>query len=242
MEQRECLIRCQDAGLGYDNKALIEHFNFQVYAGDYVCVVGENGSGKSTLLKTLLGLVKPVSGEVELAEVIRSGAIGYLPQQTQIQRQFPASVMEVVLSGFLNRSHRSPFFSREEKRLAMKNLEKLEIGDLAKQCYGTLSGGQQQRVLLARALSAARDILVLDEPVTGLDPMASAALYQNLRKLHKEGMAVVMVTHDIRSAVVEAEHILHMNEGEYFYGTVAEYMDSEFSDIFSGNAFGRRIE
>lgn len=117
--------------------------------------------------------------------------------------------------------------------MALKNLKKLEIGELARQCYGKLSGGQQQRVLLARALCAARDILVLDEPVTGLDPVASAALYENLRKLHGEGMAIVMVTHDIRSAVAEADYILHMNEGEYFYGTVAEYMDSDFSDIFS---------
>lgn len=235
MKQRKCLIRCQDAGLGYDNKALLEHFNFCVYTGDYVCVVGENGSGKSTLLKTLLGLVKPVSGEVWLSEGIRHGSIGYLPQQTQAQRQFPASVMEVVLSGFLNRSLKSPFFHRDEKEQALQNLEKLEIADLARQCYGKLSGGQQQRVLLARALCAARDILVLDEPVTGLDPLAAEALYRNLRKLHEEGMAVVMVTHDIRSAVLEAEHILHMNEGEYFYGSVAEYMDSEVSDIFSGS-------
>ena len=224
MEQRECLIRCRDAGLGYDNKALIEHFDFQVYKGDYVCIVGENGSGKSTLLKTLLGLIKPVSGEVALAAAVQNGAIGYLPQQTQVQRQFPASVFEVVLSGFLNRSRRSPFFHKEEKRAALKNLSRLGIADLAKQCYGKLSGGQQQRVLLARALCAAGDILVLDEPVTGLDPMAAGTLYENLRKLHKEGMAVVMVTHDLRSAVSEAEHILHMNEGEYFYGSVEEYL------------------
>ena len=136
MEQRECLIRCQDAGLGYENKALIEHFNFQVYMGDYICVVGENGSGKSTLLKTLLGLVKPVSGEIEVAETVLNGAIGYLPQQTQNQRQFPASVMEVVLSGFLNRSRKTPFFHKEEKRMALKNLKKLEIGELARQCSG----------------------------------------------------------------------------------------------------------
>lgn len=231
MEQRECLIHCRDAGLGYENKALIEHFDFQVYSGDYVCIVGENGSGKSTLLKTLLGLIKPVSGEVILAQSIRNGAVGYLPQQTQVQRQFPASVMEVVLSGFLNRSHKSPFFHREEKRAALKNLKRLDIADLARQCYGKLSGGQQQRVLLARALCAAGEILVLDEPVTGLDPMAAAALYENLRKLHKEGMAIVMVTHDIRSAVTEAEHILHMNEGEYFYGLTEEYMNSEYSAI-----------
>ena len=238
MEQRECLIRCRDAGLGYDNKALIEHFDFQVYQGDYVCIVGENGSGKSTLLKTLLGLIKPVSGEVALAAAVQNGAIGYLPQQTQVQRQFPASVFEVVLSGFLNRSRRSPFFHKEEKRAALKNLSRLGIADLAKQCYGKLSGGQQQRVLLARALCAAGDILVLDEPVTGLDPMAAGTLYENLRKLHKEGMAVVMVTHDLRSAVSEAEHILHMNEGEYFYGSVEEYLQSDYAVIYGRKCGG----
>ena len=238
MEQRECLIRCRDAGLGYDNKALIEHFDFQVYKGDYVCIVGENGSGKSTLLKTLLGLIKPVSGEVALAAAVQNGAIGYLPQQTQVQRQFPASVFEVVLSGFLNRSRRSPFFHKEEKRAALKNLSRLGIADLAKQCYGKLSGGQQQRVLLARALRAAGDILVLDEPVTGLDPMAAGTLYENLRKLHKEGMAVVMVTHDLRSAVSEAEHILHMNEGEYFYGSVEEYLQSDYAVIYGRKCGG----
>lgn len=229
MKQEECLICCRDAGLGYDNKAIMEHFDFQVNAGDYVCVVGENGSGKSTLMKTILGLIKPVSGEVELSPRIQNGAVGYLPQQTQIQRQFPASVMEVVLSGFLNGSHKGPFYRREEKKLAIEQLKKLEIENLAKECYGKLSGGQQQRVLLARALCAAKNILILDEPVTGLDPMASAALYENLCKLNQEGMAIVMVTHDIQSAVAEAKNILHMNEGEYFYGTVEEYMQSEFA-------------
>lgn len=229
MKKDKCLICCQDAGLGYDNKSIMEHFDFQVNAGDYVCVVGENGSGKSTLVKTILGLIKPVSGEIELSPRIQNGTVGYLPQQTQIQRQFPASVLEVVLSGFLNRSHKGPFYRREEKKLAIEHLKKLEIANLSKACYGKLSGGQQQRVLLARALCAAKDILILDEPVTGLDPMASAALYENLRKLNQEGMAIVMVTHDIQSAVAEAKHILHMNEGEYFYGTVGEYMQSEFA-------------
>lgn len=235
MRQKECLICCQDAGLGYENKALIEHFDFKVYKGDYVCVVGENGSGKSTLLKTLLGLVKPVSGEVQLGDVLQAGAIGYLPQQTDVQRHFPASVMEVVLSGFLNRSHKGPFFRREEKKQALENMRKLEIEQLKGECYGKLSGGQQQRVLLARALCAAQNILVLDEPVTGLDPAASAVLYDNLRTLNKEGMAIVMVTHDLRSAILEADYILHMNEGEYFYGTVEEYKNSKFADVFSKN-------
>ncbi len=229
VEEKKCLIRCEDAGLGYDGRAIVEHFDFEVYAGDYVCVVGENGSGKSTLVKTVLGLVKPVSGRVGLSEEISRGAVGYLPQQTQAQKHFPASVVEVVLSGFLNRRKRRPFYRKEEKKFAMGQLRKLEIGHLAKACYGTLSGGQQQRVLLARALCAAEEILVLDEPVTGLDPMAASALYGILRRLNREGMAIVMVTHDIRKAVSEAGHILHLNEGEYFYGTAREYVQSDFA-------------
>ena len=226
------LISCRDAGLGYDGKALIEHFDFQVRPGEYICVVGENGSGKSTLLKTILGLMKPVEGIVELGANIRQGAVGYLPQQTQAQRNFPASVMEVVMSGFLNEGGRFPFYSRNQKTEALKNMKKLGIEGLKRECYGHLSGGQQQRILLARALCAARDILVLDEPVTGLDPMASAILYESLRRLHKEGMAIVMVTHDLKMAVKEADKILHLNEGGYFYGEIREYKESEYAKLF----------
>lgn len=226
------LISCANASLGYDGKALIEQFDFQVCPGDYICVVGENGSGKSTLLKTVLGLLKPVDGIVELGKNIRTGAVGYLPQQTQVQKNFPASVMEVVMSGFLNSSSKMPFYSRSQKGKAIDNMKKLGIEGLRKDCYGHLSGGQQQRVLLARALCAAKDILVLDEPVTGLDPMASAILYESLRRLHKEGMAIVMVTHDLRTAVKEADKILHLNDGSYFYGTKKAYLESDYAKLF----------
>lgn len=228
----EFLISCRDAGLGYDGKALIEHFDFCVRPGNYVCVVGENGSGKSTLLKTILGLIKPVDGSVELGANIRRGAVGYLPQQTQAQKNFPASVMEVVMSGFLNAGRSYFFYSRAQRAEALNNMKKLGIEGLKKDCYGNLSGGQQQRVLLARALCAAKDILVLDEPVTGLDPMATAILYESLRRLHREGMAIVMVTHDVRMAVREADKILHLNDGSYFYGEIEEYKESEFSKLF----------
>ena len=226
------LISCRDSSLGYDGSALIQHFDFKVRSGEYVCVVGENGSGKSTLLKTVLGLMKPVAGRVELGKNIRSGAVGYLPQQTQAQRNFPASVMEVVMSGFLNGGDRLPFYSRIQKERALENMKKLGIEGLRRDCYGHLSGGQQQRVLLARALCAAKDILVLDEPVTGLDPMASAILYESLRRLHKEGMAIVMVTHDLKMAVKEADMILHLNDGSYFYGSTSEYRHSELAKMF----------
>jgi zinc transport system ATP-binding protein len=232
-KQGEWLISCEDAGLGYDNKAVINHLDFTVREGEYICVVGENGAGKSTLLKSLLGLLRPVSGKVQLNGNIGKGAIGYLPQQTQIQRNFPVSVMEVVLSGFLNDMGYRPFYRKKEKQQARNQLEHLGILDLQKRCYGELSGGQQQRVLLARALCAADKILVLDEPVTGLDPMAAASLYESLEQLHREGMAIVMVTHDLASAVRYGEKILHISEGDYFFGTVSQYMDTEYASMFS---------
>lgn len=236
MQEKRCLIHCEDAGLGYDNRAMLEHLDFSIYEGDYVCVVGENGSGKSTLLKTILGLIKPVQGEIKLSPDMQQGVIGYLPQQTQVQRQFPASVMEVVLSGFLNRRGKHLLYRKEEKKIARQYMKKLNIEELKNQCYGMLSGGQQQRVLLARALCAAREILVLDEPVTGLDPAAAAAMYYSLRELHSEGMAIVMVTHDIFSAVSQADKILHLNDGEFYYGTTAEYKQSDFFGMFSSSA------
>ncbi len=228
------LISCEDAGLGYENKAIVEHFSFEVREGEYICVVGENGSGKSTLIKTILGLVKPVSGKVQLHESLSHGAIGYLPQQNQIQRNFPVSVTEVVLSGFLNKMNLRPFYTQQERRKAKSCLEHLGISELRHRCYGELSGGQQQRVLLARALCAADRILVLDEPVTGLDPAAAQALYENLQMLHREGMAIVMVTHDLPNAVRYGDKILHIRTGDYFFGTVEEYKESEFAAALAG--------
>ncbi len=231
--EKNWLISCRDACLGYDNKSVIEHLDIEIQEGQYICVIGENGSGKSTLIKSLLGLLKPVSGTVQINRSVGKGAVGYLPQQTQIQRNFPVSVMEVVLSGFLNDMHFRPFYKKKEKQEAGSHLEHLGIADLAGKCYGELSGGQQQRVLLARALCAADKILVLDEPVTGLDPMAANTLYESMELLHQEGMAVVMVTHDLANALKYADKILHISDDGYFFGTVAEYKESEYAQIFS---------
>ncbi len=232
MDDSKCLVSCVNAGIGYDNKAILDNFNFNVFEGDYVCVVGENGSGKSTLVKTILGLTKPVSGQVKLHQILKNGAVGYLPQQTQIQKHFPASVMEVVLSGFLNSMKKRPIFKAAEKKEALRNLGRMEILNLKRKCYGELSGGQQQRVLLARALCAAEKILVLDEPVAGLDPTAATALYDILQRLNNEGMAIIMVTHDFKNIANMAGKILHISDGNYFYGSAKKYMDSDYTKIF----------
>lgn len=232
------IFECKDVTLGYENKVVAKNLNFKIDQGDYLCVVGENGTGKSTLIKTLLGLIKPLNGEV-IANVQEKNhkGVGYLPQQTQAQKDFPASVWEVVLSGVLNNDHRCPFYNKKDKAEAEKNMEKLNILDLKKRCYRELSGGQQQRVLLARALCATDSVLILDEPVTGLDPAASMELYETIKDLNKkENVTIIMVSHDIKNALNYATHILHLEQENDFFGTVEEYKKSNVSNMFLGGA------
>lgn len=236
MSEPKILIDCRDAALGYEGRPIWEHLSFRVRRGDYLCIVGDNGSGKSTLLRGLLGLLSPQSGEILRAPELRQGAVGYLPQQTRAQRDFPATVYEVVLSGCLNQKGLRFFYTAAQKSAALMNMGKLGILELKDQSYRDLSGGQQQRVLLARALCAAGDLLVLDEPVTGLDPAAADDLYRTLRYLNRtEGMAVVMVTHDIRSALRDATAILHAGRNQWFLGTPREYLASPYGKRFGGD-------
>jgi zinc transport system ATP-binding protein len=221
------LIVCQNVSLGYEGQSVLTDLNLTIRSGDYLCIVGDNGSGKSTLLRGLLGLLTPQSGEILRAAELRKGAVGYLPQQTRAQRDFPATVWEVVLSGCLNRKGLRFFYSNAQKSEALMNMGQLGILELKDQSYRDLSGGQQQRVLLARALCAASRLLILDEPITGLDPAAAQDLYKTLAYLNeKEGMAVVMVTHDLKAALRSARTVLHIGRGGVFSGTVADYLAS----------------
>ena len=229
----EPLIKCEHVDLGYENQDAVINVNMEVCPGDYLCIVGENGSGKSTLIKGLLGLLKPSGGKLTVAEELKTTGIGYLPQQTAAQKDFPASVREVVLSGCLSRRGRRPFYSKTEKDIASANMEKLGITQLANQCYRELSGGQQQRVLIARALCATRELLILDEPITGLDPMAIQDFYSMIRKLNREDKgAIIMVSHDLRNAVEEANKILHLQKQVLFYGPAHDYMNSKAAGHF----------
>ena len=220
-------LTCQKLCVGYDGKSVLQDLNFEVFAGDYLCIVGENGSGKSTLIKTILGLQPPISGRILTGDGLRKNEIGYLPQQTVVQKDFPASVREIVLSGCQGRCGSRPFYNKEEKKLAADAMGKMQITPLAKRCYRTLSGGQQQRVLLARALCAASQLLILDEPITGLDPAAAQDLYKTLAYLNqKEGMAIVMVTHDLKAALKSARTVLHIGRKGLFTGTASDYLAS----------------
>ena len=233
------LITCKDVCLGYDGQAVLQNVNFEVCRGDLLCIVGENGSGKSTLIKGLLGLKAPLSGSITLGDGLKHTEIGYLPQQTELQRDFPASVMEVVLSGRLNGMHGRPFYSKADRAAALENLERMGVEDLKNQSYQALSGGQQQRVLLARALCATKKLLLLDEPVTGLDPVATGELY-NLIKLVNlcNDITVIMVTHDIDAALRYATHVLHLGHQQLFFGTAAAYKQSDAARRFLG---GRKL-
>ena len=220
------LLTCKHLSLGYEGQEIIHDLSFTVAAGDYLCIVGENGSGKSTLMKTVLGLRLPMDGSVAFGEGLHRGEIGYLPQQTPVQRDFPASVREIVRSGCLSRM-RGPFYRAEEKRRAAENMEKLGLTPLQDRCYRELSGGQQQRVLLARALCATQKLLLLDEPAAGLDPVVTAEMYRLIEGLNREGVAIMMISHDVHVALRYATHILHIGGGDAnFFGTKNAYRRS----------------
>lgn len=218
-------LECRDLTVGYDGKAILKNINFSVEEGEYLSIVGENGSGKSTLMRTLLRLQQPLSGEVILGNGLNREEIGYLPQQTVIQKDFPASVREIVLSGCQGRSGLRPFYNTQEKELAEDAMERMQITDLARRCYRELSGGQQQRVLLARALCATQKMLLVDEPVSGLDPKATAQMYELLEELNEiDGITIIMISHDIAAAMKYASHILRVGK-HTFFGTRDEYLE-----------------
>lgn len=225
------LITVRNLSLGYDSHAFVEGLNFDVHPGDYLCIVGENGSGKTTLMKTLIGLQEPIRGQILTGDGLRKNEIGYLPQQTVVQKDFPASVREIVLSGFQGQNRLKPFYSGEQKRIALENMRRMGIDRLSKRCFRELSGGQQQRVLLARALCATKKVLVLDEPVSGLDPKVTEEMYTLIEELNRDGITVIMISHDIAAAVRYASHILHIGDG-IFFGTRKAYLESNIARLF----------
>ncbi len=228
------LIECKHLKVGYESRTAVDDVSFSINEGDYLCIVGENGSGKSTLMKSILGLIPIKSGEI-IFNGLKQNQIGYLPQQTIVQRDFPASVFEVVLSGCLNRLGMKPFFTAKERKIAEDNIKLLNIEKIRKKAYCDLSGGQQQRVLLARALCATEKILLLDEPFTALDTVVSNELYGVIKMLNKErGITVVMISHDVRNSVESSDMVLHMDTKILFYGTSAEYLKSQASKRLLG--------
>lgn len=229
------LLKCENVDFGYENQDAVVGVSMEVHTGDYICIVGENGSGKSTLMKGILGLLKPTGGRIEASDELKKAGIGYLPQQTEAQKDFPATVFEAVLSGCLGKRGNRPFYSRREKAAALSNLERLGISDLKRSCFRDLSGGQKQRVLIARALCATDRLLILDEPITGLDPSSIQDFYRIIKKLNQEEqVAILMVSHDMANIVRQAGKILHLQQQVLFWGTTKEYVKSGISRRFLG--------
>lgn len=216
-------IVCKDLKLGYEGRVITEDIHFEVNRGDYLCILGENGAGKSTLMKTLLHLIDKIDGEIIYGDGLLAYEIGYLPQQTVVQRDFPASVEEIVMSGNLSKLGFRPFYNAKEKHLAVENMKKMQVYELRKKCYRNLSGGQQQRVLLARALCATRKLLLLDEPVSGLDPKVTVDFYRLIKELNESGVSIIMISHDITAAMMYASHILHIGKKQLFFGKTEDF-------------------
>lgn len=225
MLNSKVLLKIDNLSLGYEGKSVVDDVSFVLFERDYLCIVGENGSGKSTLMKTLLGLVDPLAGEILEGENFHRNEIGYLPQQTLVQRDFPASVYEIVMSGFLNSLGRRFFYTKEQKRIALENMQKIGIEDLKNRSYRELSGGQQQRVLLARALSATKKLLLLDEPTNGLDSNTRREFYSIIEKLNKEeGIAIIMISHDIDESLNYASNVLHIDSSSTVWMRKDDYL------------------
>lgn len=226
------LLSCENLSFSYDGKPAVKDVTFSISSGEYICIIGENGSGKSTLIKGLLQIHPPSGGILHLEDCLKGG-IGYLPQQKTSSKHFPASVLEVTLSGCLNHMGLRPFYGKKEKQKALENLERIGMAHLYRHCFRKLSGGQQQRVLLARALCAAKHLLILDEPVASLDPVAAKEFYEQIQRLHRElGMAIMMVSHDMENALSYGEKILHLDTKQLFFGTTEAYLSTETGQHF----------
>lgn len=229
------ILDISNLSFGYDRKEIVSNLSFTVEKGDYLCIIGENGAGKTTLVKVLLGLKKPYSGIISFSDGLTQNEIGYLPQSTVVQKDFPATVREIVLSGCLGRLGKRFFYDKEDHRRAEDSIRKMKIEHLADRNYRDLSGGQQQRVLLARCLCATEKLIILDEPSASLDYETTKEMYSLIGELNKEGIAIIMISHDLDTALKQAKHILLLEENESFYGTGEEYMDYQRKSRVIGN-------
>ena len=217
------LIEINNVTLGYDNHIVLKNLNLKIEEGDFICVVGPNGSGKSTLIKGILGLIKPLKGKIKYND-LKQNFIGYMPQETKVDAFFPASVWEIVLSGTLNSIGLKPFYSKEAKEKALNSLKFLGVESLKNKSFADLSGGQRQKVLLARCLSAASKLLILDEPSNNLDSKSKENFYQMISDLNKKGITIIMITHDLDHGNLIGNKILSLREDDIYFGTTEEFI------------------
>lgn len=215
------LFELKNLSCGYNKDLIIKNLNMKMEDGDFICVVGPNGAGKTTLIKTILGLIKPLKGEV-IYHDLKPSFIGYMPQESKIDSRFPASNMEVVLSGTLNKVKH--FYSKEDRERALNNFKLLGISKLKDKSFKDLSGGERQKVLLARSLSATSKLLILDEPSNNLDSKSKKELYKLIEDLNQKGLSIMMITHDLDHGNLIGNKILSLREDDTFFGSVESFV------------------
>ena len=205
------IIKIENMSFGYTNSyETLSNINMEINEGEFVTIIGENGSGKSSLIKCILGLNKVQKGKITV-----KNRIGYLPQMTEIQNNFPATIEEIVLSGTIPQNIKKIFYTKEDKKKAEETMKKLNLYDMRKKCFYELSGGQRQRVLIARALCSTDQVLLLDEPVNGLDPKIVTGIYEMLYNLNKnQGLTIIMVSHDIDRSIQYSTRVIEIENGK----------------------------
>ncbi len=219
-------IIAKNVSISYGSNKVINSANFVIDEEDFVCVVGANGSGKSTLIKAILGLIKPDSGKIIFENNNKRKSIGFLPQDTKTDMIFPATVIEIVLSGTLGQLGMKAFYRKENKDRAEKSLRRLNILGLKNSSFSSLSGGQKQKVLLARALAATSKILILDEPSNNLDYKSRKEFYNELKELNKSGLTIIMITHDLDAEDLIGNKIINIKESKVECYSTSDYLES----------------
>jgi ABC-type Mn2+/Zn2+ transport system ATPase subunit len=229
MVHSEPLLTLDDVSVGYDRQPVLRGVNLQLARGSFTGLLGSNGSGKSTLLKTVLGILPPVSGRMVVHPVAgRPAVFGYVPQREALDPLFPLSSFEVALMGACGRVGAGRFFAAEDKEFAHQCLRDTGAGDLAKRRFSELSGGQKQRVLIARALTAKADFLLLDEPTSGIDAAATQAILELLTRLNaQQQITLLMVNHDLAAVRRTVRELVWIRDGRVHHGSAGELLSRE---------------
>lgn len=227
------IIELHNIFVGYKDLIVLEDISINIPRGSFLAVVGPNGGGKTTLIKTILGLIKPGSGTVNVfgkPAYCQGGnrkKIGYVPQVLSIDANFPIHAKDVVLMGRYGRIGLLKNPALKDKKIAKETMDKIGILELADKPIGRLSGGQRQRVFLARALANEPEILFLDEPTTGIDVPSTEGLYELLHKLHNEGITIIIVSHDIGVVASYVDTIACLNKRLIAHGRPEEVINPE---------------
>ncbi len=244
MQLRKLIFETKNLCFSVSGQDILVDISLQIFSADYIAVIGPNGGGKTTLIKMLLGLEKPTSGEVKifgkkLSEFNEWHKIGYVPQRASlVDTNFPATVEDIVKMGRISQKKLFSFFSKEDKEIVKDAMVKMDVLHLKDKMVGTLSGGQRQRVMIARALASKPEVLILDEPNTGVDVVSQNRFYKLLQKLNKEDkITILFITHDIGVIVDDIARMFTINQKAIICNNPKEALScEEMSELYGVEA------